>query len=127
MIDEYKNKEIEDKQYEKWKTKVFKEMETMKRTPYCNAIGALSHLAWLTRLDLQFAMFYHAQYQTDPMKQDGVSVKEAQTPWTMPKKQHQSKEDEDEVFIGTEGGIAFSSLISNVNKWRRCRKIQKIY
>ena len=23
----------------------------------------------------------------------------------MPKKQHQSKEDEDEVFIGTEGGI----------------------
>ena len=66
LVDEYKNKNIEEEEYEKRKTEVFEEMEKMKRTPYRNAIGSLSHLARLTRPDLQYATFYHARYQTDP-------------------------------------------------------------
>ncbi len=48
------------------KIATMKDMENMKKTPYRNAIGSLSHLARLTRPDLQFATFYHARYQTDP-------------------------------------------------------------
>ena len=66
LLDEYKRKEISEEEYEERKTQVFEEMEKMKRTPYRNAIGSLSHLARLTRPDLQFATFYHARYQTDP-------------------------------------------------------------
>jgi hypothetical protein len=38
----------------------------------------------------------------------------------MPKKQHQSKEDEDEVFIGTEGGTIFSSAMAPNVGWGWC-------
>ena len=66
LLDEYNRKVISEEEYEERKTQVFEEMERMKRTPYRNAIGSLSHLARLTRPDLQFATFYHARYQADP-------------------------------------------------------------
>jgi len=45
------------------------------RPPYRGVIGALSHLARMTRPEIQFATFYHARYQNDPGRKHWISAK----------------------------------------------------